>query len=68
MKPFILAAAAVGLLAATPAFADYYIVKEGPTCKVVSQKPTDTKIVVMGDGRVFKTEKEAEEQVKVICK
>jgi len=68
MKKLILAAMAAGIFAATPAFADYYIVKDGPSCKVVSQKPTDTKIVVMGNGKVYKTEKEAEEQVKVVCK
>jgi hypothetical protein len=68
MKTLILAATAAGIFAGTPAFADYYIVKDGPSCKVVSQKPTDTKIVVMGDGKVFKTEKEAQEQVKVVCK
>jgi hypothetical protein len=68
MKTFILAATAAGIFAATPAFADYYIVKEGTSCKVVDKKPADSKIVVMGNGKVYKTETEAQEQVKVVCK
>lgn len=68
MKTLILAATAACLFAATPALADYYIVKDGPSCKVVNKKPTDTKIVVMGNGKVYKTETEAQEQVKVVCK
>lgn len=68
MKTLILVATAAGIVAAAPAFADYYIVKDGPSCKVADKKPTDTKIVVMGNGKVYTTEKEAQEQVKVVCK
>ena len=68
MKTLILAAAAAAMFAATPALADYYVVKEGTSCKVVSKKPTDTKIVVMGNGKVYKTESEAQAEVKTVCK
>jgi hypothetical protein len=66
-KIVIAAAALTAFIAATPAFADYYIVKEGTSCKVVDKKPTDTKIVVVGN-KVYKTEKEAQDEVKVVCK
>jgi hypothetical protein len=52
-----------------PAFsAEFYIVR-GPDkkCKVVETRPTDTKIVVMGD-KTFVTKEEAEKQLTVVCK
>ena len=46
----VLAAVAVGFATlATPALADFYIVREGPQgeCRIVETKPTDTKIIVV---------------------
>jgi len=54
---------------ATPALADFYVVREGSTgpCRVVETRPTDTKIVVVGN-KVYKTRAEAEKEVTVVCK
>jgi hypothetical protein len=68
---FALAAIAVTL--ATPALAqEFYVVQDTATkkCTVVSQRPTTTTMVVVGDGKVFKTQTEAEGALKTItvCK
>ena len=56
--------AALGIAAiATPALADFWIVREGATgkCMVVDRKPTDSKkIIVGGNGKVYTTRAEAE--------
>ena len=66
------AVAAFGIAAiATPALADFWIVREGPTgkCTVVDRKPTDSKIIIVGgDGKIYTTRAEAEKQVAVVCK
>jgi hypothetical protein len=67
-----LVAAVVALAAfATPALADFWIVREGPSgkCMVVDKKPTDTKMVVVGgDGKIYKTRAEADKELVVVCK
>jgi hypothetical protein len=74
MKRKLLSAtvAALGIAAiATPALADFWIVREGPTgkCMVVDRKPTDSKIVIVGgDGKIYTTRAEAEKQLTVVCK
>lgn len=73
MKAKLLSAtvAAFGIAAiATPALADFWIVREGVTgkCIVVDRKPTDSKIIVGGDGKIYTTRAEAEKQVAVVCK
>lgn len=68
MKYFIALAITLGL--ALPASAaEYYVVQEKTTkkCKVVTTKPTEETWIVVGD-TAFKTQTEADEQVKVICK
>jgi hypothetical protein len=70
MKKALIAAGALAVFA-TPALADFWIVREGPTgkCTVVDKKPTDTKIVIVGgDGKVYKTRADAEKEVTVVCK
>lgn len=55
---------------ASPAFAaEYYVVQDKTTkkCKVVTTKPTEETWVVVGNS-AFKTQTEADEQVKVVCK
>jgi hypothetical protein len=55
---------------ATPAFAaEFYVVRDPDTkkCRVVETRPTDTKIVVIGN-KAFVTRDEAEKQVTVLCK
>ena len=63
------ALATVSVLAmASPAFAEeYYIVKEkdGKTCTIVKEKPTDETVVLVDeDGMVYATEVEAQEGIK----
>lgn len=68
MKTF-LATAAVVTAFATPALADFWIVREGPTgpCRIVETRPTDTKIVIVGN-KAYKVRDEAEKEIKVVCK
>jgi hypothetical protein len=68
MRKILIAAAAVSALA-TPAFADFFIVREGPTgpCRIVETRPTDTKIVVVGN-KVYKERSEADKELTVVCK
>jgi hypothetical protein len=65
----ILIAAALVTAVATPALADFWIVREGPTgsCRIVETRPTDTKIVVIGN-KAYKVRAEAEREMKVVCK
>jgi hypothetical protein len=53
----------------TPALADFFIVREGPTgpCRIVETRPSDTKIVVVGD-KAYKVRAEAERELAVVCK
>jgi hypothetical protein len=65
----LIAAAAVATTFATPALADFFIVREGPTgpCRIVETRPADTKIVVVGN-KVYKVRAEAEKELAVVCK
>jgi len=65
-----LIATALTVVFAMPAMAaEYYVVQEKSTkkCKVVETRPTEETWVVVGD-TAFKTQKEADERVKVVCK
>jgi hypothetical protein len=68
MKKIILAAG-IAAVFATPALADFFIVRDGPSgpCRVVETRPTDTKIVVVGN-KAYKVRAEAEKEVAVVCK
>jgi hypothetical protein len=69
MKTRILVAAIAATAAgATPALADFFIVREGPSgpCRVVETRPTDTKIVVVGN-KAHKVRAEAEKELAVVC-
>jgi hypothetical protein len=68
--PMKLLAAVIALAAlSTPALADFWIVREGPTgaCRIVETRPTDTKIVVVGN-KAYKVRDEAERELAVVCK
>lgn len=56
------------LMVASPAFAEWFIVR-GPDkeCRVVETRPTDKTIVVIGD-KAYVTRDEAERQVKIVCR
>ena len=65
-----LLAATVAIAAfATPALADFWIVREGPSgpCRIVDVKPTDTKIVIVGN-KAYKVRDEAQKEMAVVCK
>src|SRR5689334_587610 len=68
MKRIILAAAALGFIA-TPALADFWIVREGPTgpCRIVDVKPTDSKIIIVGN-KAYKVRADADKDLAVVCK
>ena len=68
-QKLVLAAIAVTVFA-TPALADFWIVRDSPTanCRVVEQKPTDTKITIVGGNKVYTTRSEAEREIAVVCK
>jgi len=72
MKTKLIAATIALAALATPALADFWIVREGgPTgkCMVVDKKPTDTKVVIVGgDGKIYKTRADAEKELTVVCK
>ena len=69
MRIKLLAATFVIAAFATPALADFFIVREGPTgqCRVVETRPTDTKIVIVGN-KAYKVRGEAEKELAVVCK
>jgi hypothetical protein len=62
--------AAFGIAAiATPALADFWIVREGSTgkCMMVDRKPTDSKIIIVGgNGKVCTTRADAEKELTVV--
>jgi hypothetical protein len=69
MKTKILAAVVLVAAFATPACADLWIVRDGPTgpCRIVETKPADTKIVVVGN-KAYKVRDEAQKELAVVCK
>jgi hypothetical protein len=67
MKKLVLAGVAIAAFA-TPAFADFFIVREGTgPCRIVETRPTDTKIVVVGN-KVYTTRADADRDLAVVCK
>jgi hypothetical protein len=61
--------AACAAIVATPALAqEFYVVQDTTTkkCTIVEQKPATQTMVVVGDGKVFKSRTEAEAAVKTI--
>jgi hypothetical protein len=65
----LLAAVAALVAFSTPALADFFIVREGPSgqCRIVETRPTDTKIIVVGN-KAYKVRAEAEKEMVVVCK
>lgn len=66
---YVLSLAALAAMSATAFAAEYYVVRDpdSKTCRVVETRPTDTKIVVIGD-KAFATREEAQKQVTILCK
>jgi hypothetical protein len=69
MNKNLLIVSAVAVAAyASPALADFYVVREGTSqCRVVETRPTDTKTVVVGN-KVYKTRDEAQKEITTVCK
>ena len=69
IKRTFFAAMAVAMLSSTASAAEYYVVQERDTkkCKVVQTRPTETTWIQVGP-LAFKTQEEADRQLKVICK
>jgi hypothetical protein len=68
MKKTLLTVAIAATAFATPALADWFIVREGTgPCRVVETRPTDTKIIVVGN-KVYKTQDEAQKDIAIVCK
>jgi hypothetical protein len=67
MKKIILATGLAAFLA-TPALADFWIVRDSPTadCHIVETKPADTKITIVGN-KVYKTRDEAQKEMTTVC-
>ena len=68
MKTRILAAAIVATAFATPALADFFIVREGASgpCRVVDTRPSDIKTVVVGN-KAYTVRAEAEREIATVC-
>ena len=68
MRMKLLAGAIAATAFATPAFADFFIVREGTgPCRIVETRPTDTKIIVVGN-KTYTVRAEAEKEMAVVCK
>jgi hypothetical protein len=69
IRTICLAVAALAILSSSALAAEYYVVQEKTTkkCKVVEVRPTETTWVQVGP-LAFKTQDEADKQVKLICK
>ena len=54
---------------AAPAFAaEFFIVREpDKKCQIVEKRPTDTKVVIVGD-KAYVSRDEAQKQLTVVCK
>jgi hypothetical protein len=69
MKIKLLAAAATFVAIATPALADFWIVRDSPTgkCRIVDVRPTDTKILIVGN-KTYTVRTDADKDLTVVCK
>jgi hypothetical protein len=69
MLKYVLPLATLTAMTAPAFAAEYYVVRDPDTkkCRVVESRPTDTKIVVLGN-KAFVTKDEAEKQITVLCK
>jgi hypothetical protein len=68
MRMKLLAVAVAVTAFATPAFADFFIVREGNgPCRIVETRPTETKIIVVGN-KTYTVRAEAEKEMAVVCK
>jgi hypothetical protein len=69
IKKALFATFALAVLGGSAAAAEYYVMQDRDTkkCKVVETRPTETTWIQVGP-LAFKTQDEADRQLKVICK
>ena len=66
-RSIVIAGLLVGV--AAPAFAAEFFIVRGPDkkCQIVEKRPTDTKLVIVGD-KAYISRDEAQKQLTVVCK
>jgi hypothetical protein len=69
MRTRILAAVIAATVFATPALADFFIVREGASgpCRVVDTRPTDTTRMVVVGNKAYAVRAEAEREIATVC-
>ena len=69
IKKALFTIAAIAMLGSAASAAEYYVVQDRDTkkCKVVETRPTETTWIQVGP-LAFKTQDEADRQLKLICK
>ena len=67
LRSIVIAGLLVGV--AAPAFAAEFFIVRGPDkkCQIVEKRPTDTKMVVIGN-KAYVTRDEAQKELAVACK
>jgi hypothetical protein len=67
LRSIVIAGLLVGV--AAPAFAAEFFIVRGPDkkCQIVEKRPTDTKMVIVGD-KIYVSRDEAQKQLTVVCK
>jgi len=67
LRSILIAGLLVGV--AVPAFAAEYYIVRGPDkkCQIVEKRPSNTKMVIVGD-KAFVSREEAQKQLTVVCK
>ncbi len=67
LRSIVIAGLLVGV--AAPAFAAEFFIVRGPAkkCQIVEKRPTDTKLVIVGD-KAYISRDEAQKQLTVVCK
>ncbi len=67
LRSFVIAGLLVSV--AAPAFAAEFFIVRGPDkkCQIVEKRPTDTKVVIVGD-KAYVSRDEAQKQLTVVCK
>jgi hypothetical protein len=67
LRSILIASLLIGV--AAPAFAAEFYIVRGPDkkCQIVEKRPTDTKMVIVGD-KAYVSRDEAQKQLTVVCK
>jgi hypothetical protein len=67
LRSIVIAGLLVGV--AAPAFAADFFIVRGPDkkCQIVEKRPTDTKLVIVGE-KVYVSRDEAQKQLALVCK